>query len=55
VKVLLSAFAASHCGPELEVGWKWALHLAKLGHEVWVLTRLESRPAIELELVRLCE
>ena len=56
MKVLLSAFACQpHCGSELEVGWKWALHLAKLGHEVWVLTRLESRPAIELELVRLCE
>jgi glycosyltransferase involved in cell wall biosynthesis len=56
VKVLLSAFACEpHQGSEPEVGWKWALHLAKLGHEVWVLTRFESRPAIELELVRLCE
>jgi len=56
VKVLLSAFACMpHHGSEPEVGWKWALHLAKLGHEVWVLTRLESRPAIEAELVRLRE
>jgi glycosyltransferase involved in cell wall biosynthesis len=56
VKVLLSAFACQpHCGSEMEVGWKWAVHLAKLGQEVWVLTRSESRPAIELELVRLCE
>jgi glycosyltransferase involved in cell wall biosynthesis len=56
VKVLLSAFACEpHRGSEPEVGWKWALHLAEIGHEVWVLTRSESRPAIEAELVRLCE
>jgi glycosyltransferase involved in cell wall biosynthesis len=56
VKVLLSAFTCEpHHGSEPEVGWKWALHLAKLGHEVWVLTRPASRVAIEAELVRLCE
>lgn len=55
VKVLLSAFAcAPHRGSEPEVGWKWALHLAQLGHEVWVLTRLESRSVIEAELVPSC-
>jgi glycosyltransferase involved in cell wall biosynthesis len=54
VRVLLSAFACEpQFGSEQEVGWKWALHLAELGHEVWVLTRLEPRPAIEKELVKL--
>jgi glycosyltransferase involved in cell wall biosynthesis len=56
VKILLSAFACEpHRGSEPEVGWKWALHLAQLGHEVWVLTRSASRSAIETEIMRLRE
>lgn len=54
MKVLLSAFACEpHLGSEPEVGWQWALHVAELGHEVWVLTRSASRSTIERELVRL--
>ena len=34
MKVLLSAFACEpNLGSEPEVGWKWAVHLAALGHE----------------------
>jgi len=54
MKVLLSAFACEpNVGSEPEVGWKWAVHLAALGHEVCVLTREDSRGAIEEELARL--
>jgi len=54
VKILLSAFACEpHRGSEAEVGWRWALHLALLGHDVWVLTRSASFSAIETELARL--
>jgi glycosyltransferase involved in cell wall biosynthesis len=54
VKVLLSAFACEpNLGSEPEVGWKWAVHLAALGHDVWVLTREDSRGAIEREVARL--
>ena len=56
MKILLSAFACEpHRGSEPEVGWKWALHLAQLGHEVWVLTRSDSRSALETEIMRLRE
>lgn len=40
MKVLLSAFACSpYEGSEPGVGWNWAVEIAKLGHEVVVLTR----------------
>lgn len=46
--VLLSAYAcAPNCGSEPGVGWNWAVHLADLGVEVTVLTRIENRDAIE--------
>lgn len=48
MKILLSAFA---CDPEFgsdeEVGWRWAMGLAAMGHEVWVLTRASHRAQIE--------
>jgi hypothetical protein len=48
LKILLSAFACEpNRGPELGVGWNWALFLARAGQQVVVLTRFESRPAIE--------
>jgi glycosyltransferase involved in cell wall biosynthesis len=48
LKILLSAFACEpNKGSELGVGWNWALSLAQAGHQVVVLTRSESRPAIE--------
>lgn len=49
MKVLLSAYACEpERGSEPGVGWQWALSIARLGHEVWVLTRENNRPAIEL-------
>jgi glycosyltransferase involved in cell wall biosynthesis len=51
MKILLSAYACEpHRGSEPEVGWNWALELAKMGHQVWVLTRSNNRQAIEAEL-----
>ncbi len=51
MRVLLSAFAcAPHSGSEPGVGWHWALEVARLGHEVLVLTRTRDRSAIEAEL-----
>jgi glycosyltransferase involved in cell wall biosynthesis len=48
LKVLLSAFACEpNRGSEMGVGWNWALSLAQAGHQVVVLTRSESRAAIE--------
>lgn len=29
------------------MGWGWATELARAGHQVWVLTRADNRPAIE--------
>ncbi|RTH03135.1 glycosyl transferase family 1 [Thermus scotoductus] len=52
LKVLLSAYACEPGkGSEPGVGWNLARHLAE-HHEVWVLTRANSRPAIEAELAR---
>lgn len=54
MKVLLSAFACDpHFGSDEEVGWQWALELARQGHAVTVLTRASHRAAIEPELARL--
>lgn len=49
-RVLLSAFACEpHKGSEPEVGWQWALQMARF-HDVTVLTQSKNRPAIESEL-----
>ncbi len=54
MKLLLSAYACEpRKGSEREVGWQWATALARLNHEVWVLTRAKSRPAIEEELAKM--
>ena len=51
MKILLSAFACEpKKGSEFAVGWSWALALVKGGHDVVVLTRAQSRPAIEAAL-----
>ncbi len=50
-KILLSAYACEPGkGSEPGVGWHWALELARLGHDVWVLTRANNRPVIEAAL-----
>jgi glycosyltransferase involved in cell wall biosynthesis len=53
MKILLSAYACEpNKGSEPGVGWNWAIEIARLGHEVWVLTRTNNRQTIELELSR---
>jgi glycosyltransferase involved in cell wall biosynthesis len=48
LRVLLSAFeCAPGVGSETEVGWRWALEIARLGHEVVVLTWTRDRALIE--------
>lgn len=45
--ILLSAYACEpNRGSEPGVGWNWAVELAALGHDVWVLTQPEHAPAI---------
>lgn len=54
LKILLSAFACEpDRGSECEVGWRWALCLTGMGHDVAVLTRSVSRPAIERAIAKL--
>ncbi len=53
LNVLISAYACEpNKGSEPEVGWQWALHMARY-HDVTVLTRANNRPAIERELEKL--
>src|SRR5215475_4924338 len=53
LRVLISAFACEpHKGSEPEVGWQWALQMARF-HDVTVLTQSKNRPGIENELARL--
>ena len=48
MKVLLSAYACEpNKGGECGLGWHWALESARLGHDVWVLTRSNNRDTIE--------
>jgi glycosyltransferase involved in cell wall biosynthesis len=54
MKILLSAYACEpNRGSEPEVGWNWALELARRSHEVYVLTRANSRAPIEADLANL--
>jgi len=54
MRILLSAFACDpYQGSEEGVGWTWAYQLAKAGHEVCVLTRVQNRPAIERKIPEL--
>lgn len=51
MRILLSAYACEpDKGSEPGVGWHWAIELAKIGHEVWVITRANNRPSIEKAL-----
>ena len=53
LKVLLSAYACEPGrGSEPEVGWQWAIHLARL-HDVTVVTRANNRAVIEAALATL--
>ncbi|MDA8110378.1 MAG: glycosyltransferase family 4 protein [Betaproteobacteria bacterium] len=51
LRVLLSAYACEpHKGSEPGIGWSWATALARAGHDVWVVTRSNNRPAIQQAL-----
>src|SRR5712672_1266630 len=53
LKVLISAYACEpNKGSEPEVGWRWALEMARF-HDVTVLTRANNRRAIEQSLEQL--
>jgi len=53
LKVLLSAYACEPGrGSEPEVGWQWAIHMARL-HDVTVVTRANNRNVIEATLATL--
>ena len=53
MRLLLSAYACEpNEGSEPAVGWQWAMETARLGHEVWVLTRANNRENIETELAK---
>lgn len=48
MRIMLSAYSCRpNMGSELGVGWRWAVELAELGHEVCLLTREVFRPFIE--------
>lgn len=48
MKILLSAYACEpNHGSEPGVGWHWAVELAKLGHDVTVITRKSNEDTIE--------
>lgn len=48
MKVLLSAYACEpNKGGEPGIGWQWVRQTARLGHDVWVLTRSNNRQTIE--------
>ena len=46
-KILLSAYACEpNKGSEPEVGWQWAVNIARK-HEVWILTKENNRHTID--------
>ena len=48
MKILLSAFSCEPWrGSEPGKSWNWAYELACAGHDVWVLTSLHGKPAID--------
>jgi glycosyltransferase involved in cell wall biosynthesis len=54
MRILLSAYACEpDKGSEPGVGWHWAIALARLGHEVTVLTRSNNRETIIPAIKRL--
>jgi glycosyltransferase involved in cell wall biosynthesis len=54
MKILLSAYAcAPGAGSEPGMGWHWAVEIARLGHEVHVLTRANNVAEIERGIARI--
>lgn len=51
MRILLSAYACEPGkGSEPGMGWHWAIEIARLGHEVWILTRENNLPSLERAL-----
>ena len=51
MRILLSAYACEpNRGSEPGVGWHWSVELARIGHQVWVITRANNQPLIEQAL-----
>jgi glycosyltransferase involved in cell wall biosynthesis len=51
IRALLFAYACQpNSGSEGGAGWNWVWHLAEAGHEIWVMTTVESKASIEQEL-----
>lgn len=51
MNILLSAYACEpNRGSEEGFGWNWATHLAREGHDIWVMTRPHTQDVIESEL-----
>ncbi len=51
MKILLSAYACEpYKGSEPGVGWHWAVELARIEYQVWVITRANNQPLIERAL-----
>lgn len=47
-KILLSAYSCEpNRGSESEVGWNWAIHLSKIGYQVYVITRSNQKENID--------
>lgn len=52
MKILLSAYACQpNSGSEEGNGWNWSINLARMNHEVWVLTHSKCQEAIEKVIV----
>lgn len=48
MKILLSAYACEpNKGSEPGVGWNWARNLARMGHQVHLITRANNRESVE--------
>lgn len=53
MRVLLSAYACDPTrGSEPGCGWNWVYHTARLGHDVWCITRSSNRDSIEAWLAK---
>lgn len=51
LKILFSAYACEPGkGSEPGIGWRWPLEAARLGHDVWVITRRNNAESIERAL-----
>jgi hypothetical protein len=53
MKILISAYACDpNRGSEAACGWNWAYHTAKLGNEVWCITKRTHQKSILRQMNR---